>query len=405
MKIIKDKSISHVNGFQAIGIHAGIKKNSHKDLCLIYSSAPAVAAAAFTTNIVKAAPVLIDMEHIQSPTTRALVINSGNANACTGDEGFENAVTMAKTTAECLSISPLEVLVYSTGIIGVPLPIDKITKGIKKASDSLISNGQDASAEAIMTTDTFPKSICVEIELSGKKVTIAGIAKGSGMIHPNMATMLSYIVTDAHISKKMLDEIHKESVCTTYNMISVDGDTSTNDTATIMANGTANNPLIDEKNNDYTIFKEALNFVNESLAKMIAKDGEGATKLIEAVVKGAKSIDDAQKCAKSIISSSLVKTAIFGSDVNWGRVLCAMGYSGGMFDPLKVDLSFSSTNGTIKVFEHGVPLGIDEDLAIKILDTDAIMIDVELNDGIHMAKAWGCDLTYEYVKINGEYRT
>ncbi len=405
MKIIKDKSISHVNGFQAIGLHIGIKKNNYKDLSLIYSSTPAVAAATFTTNVVKAAPVLIDMEHIKSPTTHALVINSGNANACTGDGGFENAVDMAKTTAQCLGISPLEVLVYSTGIIGVQLPMDKITKGIEKASASLISNGKDASAEAIMTTDTFPKSICVEIELSGKKATIAGIAKGSGMIHPNMATMLSYIVTDANITKEMLNEIHKESVYKTYNMISVDGDTSTNDTATIMANGTANNPLIDGKNKDYDTFKEALDFVNEALAKMIAKDGEGATKLIEAVVKGAKSLDDAKKCAKSVISSSLVKTAIFGSDVNWGRVLCAMGYSGGQFDPLKVDLSFSSINGTMEVFHHGVPLEIDEDLALKILDTDSIIINIHLNDGNYEAKAWGCDLTYEYVKINGEYRT
>lgn len=405
MKILENKSISHVNGFQAVGLHAGIKRSNKKDLCLIYSSVPAVAAATFTTNVVKAAPVILDMEHIKSPTTRALIINSGNANACTGDEGYENAVAMAIVTAQCLGISPLEVLVYSTGIIGLQLPIDKITKGIEKASTSLINDDSDFSAEAIITTDTFSKSICVEIELSGSKVTIAGIAKGSGMIHPNMATMLSYIVTDANISKKMLNDIHKESVETTYNMISVDGDTSTNDTATIIANGTANNPLIDSKNDDYHIFKDALNFVNQELAKMIAKDGEGATKLIEAVVKGARSLDDARKCAKSVISSSLVKTAIFGSDVNWGRVLCAMGYSGGKFNPSKVDLSFSSINGDIQVFNQGIPLEIDEDLAFNILDTDSITINIHLNDGTYEARAWGCDLSYEYVRINGEYRS
>lgn len=405
MKVIKGKGISHVKGFKAIGLECGIKKDNKKDLCLIYSDIPAVAAATFTTNVVKAAPVLVDMEHIKSLHTQALIINSGNANACTGDEGFENAVLMTKTVAKHLSIAPYEVLVYSTGVIGMQLPIDKIICGIEKAANSLVDNGKDYAEEAIMTTDTAPKSIFVEIELSGKQVTIAGIAKGSGMIHPNMATMLSYVITDANITKEILQELHAESVIKTYNMISVDGDTSTNDTATIIANGAAGNPVIDSKSKDYLILKQAIDFVNEELAKMIAKDGEGATKFIEVVLSGACSKEDAEKCSKSIISSSLVKTAIFGSDANWGRILCAMGYSGGKFDPLKVDLSFASPNGTIDVFKRGTPIVFDEDLAYKVLSADTIKICINLNDGNSFAKAWGCDLTYDYVKINGEYRS
>ena len=405
MKIINDKGISHVKGYQAIGLYCGIKKNKHKDLCLIYSTRPAVAAATFTTNLVKAAPVLVDMQHIQSDNIQALIINSGNANACTGEAGFENAVEMAKITGTQLGIRPYEVLVYSTGVIGVPLPMDKIKAGIIEAAKSLVSNGEDCAQEAIMTTDTYPKKIFAEVEIGGKTVSIAGIAKGSGMIHPNMATMLSYVVTDANITKEMLEKMQIASVDKTFNMISVDGDTSTNDTATIMANGAAENPIIDCENEDYMILKDAIHFVNETLAKMIVKDGEGATKLIEVIVTGARTEEDARKCAKSVISSNLVKTAIFGSDANWGRVICAMGYSGGQFEPSKVDLSFSSIEDTIQVFSKGTPLPFDEDLAYKILCTDTITMNIELNEGSSSAKAWGCDLTYEYVRINGDYRT
>lgn len=405
MNIIEDKTISQIKGFSAIGLHCGIKNDGQKDLCLIYSDRPTVAAAAFTTNVVKAAPVLVDMDHIKSDHIRALVINSGNANACTGDEGLENAILTAKTAASHLNINACEILVYSTGVIGVQLPIQKIVSGLEKASASLVNNGKDYAAEAILTTDTHKKTICVEIELSGKTVTIAGMAKGSGMVHPNMATMLSYVVTDANITKEMLKKIHIDIVGKSYNMISVDGDTSTNDSATILANGAAENAVINCENDDYNTFKKAVQFVNETLAKMIVQDGEGATKLIEVHLHGARSEEDANKCAKSIISSSLVKTAIFGCDANWGRVLCAMGYSTAEFDPSKVDLSFSSKNGTIEVFKKGMPIEFDENTAYKMLSADTIIIEAHLHDGNHSAKAWGCDLTYEYVKINGEYRT
>ena len=405
MKLLENKSISHVKGFKAIGIHCGIKKNGKKDLGLIYSEYPAVASAVFTTNIVKAAPVLIDMEHVKSTNVQALVINSGVANACTGDLGFENGIKMAKCVANNFNLEPHEVLIYSTGVIGVQLPMETIENGINLAAKSLVDNEKDGVSEAIMTTDTIEKTLTVEIELSGVPVTICGIAKGSGMIHPNMATMLSYTFTDANITKEMLDKLYKKCADDTFNMISVDGDTSTNDTATIIANGASLNPIIDSMNDDYYILEKAINYVNAELAKMIAKDGEGASKLIEILLNGARSKDDARKCAKAIISSSLVKTAIFGEDANWGRVLCAMGYSGGQFVPEKVDLSFTSVYGVIEVYKAGVPIAFDEEHASKVLSADTIIIKAELNDGDYSTKAWGCDLTYDYVKINGDYRT
>jgi glutamate N-acetyltransferase/amino-acid N-acetyltransferase len=405
MKIIENKGISWVKGFSAIGIKAGIKKSGLMDLCLIYSEKPAVAAATFTTNIVKAAPVLIDMEQIKQDYVRAMVINSGNANACTGEEGYLNALAMAETTATTLAIKPTEVLVYSTGVIGVQLPIDVVKAGIKTCASQLVSQADDHAAEAIMTTDNIEKTIFIEVELSGKTVSIAGMAKGSGMIHPNMATMLSYIVTDAAISKNLLTEIHKGSVENSYNMISIDGDTSTNDTATIVANGCADNPLIATKNDDFYKFKAAIDFANVYLAKKIASDGEGATKLVEVDLKGACSLADARLCARGIISSNLVKAAMHGSDANWGRILCAMGYSGGGFDPAKAEVSFKSSAGEITVFSAGMPVAFDEEQAFQILKQEVVTIIINLFDGDFEARAWGCDLSPEYVKFNGSYRS
>ena len=404
MKILENKTITDVPYFKAIGIHCGVKKK-RKDLCIIYSEKKAVAAGTFTTNKVKAAPVILNIENIKSCNTQAIVVNSGNANACTGDEGLNNAYTMATTAADCLGLSPKEVLIGSTGIIGVPLPMDIIIPGIKKACDSLSYTGGESAAEAIMTTDTFTKKITVEIEIDGKNVLISGISKGSGMIHPNMATMLSFVVSDVNISKEMLSKALKDSVEDSYNMISVDGDTSTNDMVIAMANGSAQNSLIDNENSDFIKFKEALDFVNKELSKMIAMDGEGATKLIEVSLYNAKTVKDAKSCAKSVISSSLVKSAFFGSDANWGRILCALGYSDGEFSPEKIDISFKNNVGVVQLVKNGKGLCFNEELAKDILDQKNINITIDLKDGEHSATAWGCDLTYDYVKINGAYRS
>lgn len=404
MKILENKTITDVPYFKAIGIHCGVKKK-RKDLCILYSEKKAVAAGTFTTNKVKAAPVVLNMENIKSCNTQAIVVNSGNANACTGDEGLTNAYTMATTAADCLGLSPKEVLIGSTGIIGVPLPMDIIVPGIKKACDSLSYTGGESAAEAIMTTDTFTKKITVSIEIDGKNILISGISKGSGMIHPNMATMLSFVVSDVNISKEMLSKALKDSVEDSYNMISVDGDTSTNDMVIAMANGSAQNSLIDNGNSDFIKFKEALDFVNKELAKMIAMDGEGATKLIEVSLYNAKTAKDAKSCAKSVISSSLVKSAFFGSDANWGRILCALGYSDGEFSPEKIDISFKNNVGIVQLVKNGKGLCFNEELAKDILDQKNINITIDLKDGEHSATAWGCDLTYDYVKINGAYRS
>lgn len=405
MKILEDKCISDVQGFKAAGIVAGLKQSGKKDLAIIYSEKKAVAAATFTTNKVKAAPVLLNMEYIKNENTQAIIINSGQANACTGEKGFEDAKTIAEITAEKLGLNPKEVLQASTGVIGVPIPMDIMKEGIKKICSLKSDHGGKDAAQAIMTTDTKSKEITIEIVLDGKKVLISGMAKGSGMIKPNMATMLSFVVTDANISKAMLNKAVKESVKDSYNMISVDGDTSTNDMMTCLANGAAENKLIDSENEDFTVFKEALDFVNKELAKKMARDGEGATKLIEVEVVNAQDIESAKLCAMSVVSSNLVKAALFGSDPNWGRIVCAIGYSGGDFDPNKVDVHFRSTAGEIKVFEKGMNVQFNEELASEILNQEKIGIYINLNQGEYSAKSWGCDLTYKYVEINGEYRT
>ena len=402
---IENKSLSHVKGFSGIGIHSGIKKARKKDLCLIYSEKPAVAAASFTKNVVKAAPVIIDMEHIKSNNICALIINSGNANACTGSDGLHDAMEMCQLVGAALGIWEKQVLVYSTGVIGEKLPMDKVRAGIRKCSLKLVKNSEDHCEEAIMTTDTRKKEIFIEIQLSGKTISIYGMAKGSGMIHPNMATMLSYIITDCNITKTLLTKIHAESVDNSYNLISVDGDTSTNDTATILANGCGENILINQENEDYLTFKKAVDYVNLFLAKEIARDGEGAKKLIEVRLEGAKSKEDARKCARAIVSSSLVKTAIHGADANWGRILCAMGYSGVEFEPSEVDLAFENKKGNVQVFQKGSPMDFDEKLAHAILSEDEITIHANLHEGNFSATAYGCDLTNEYIKINGSYRS
>jgi len=406
MKII-DGGITSPKGFKATGNHVGVKKEK-KDLCLIASEIAASAAGCFTTNTVKAAPVLWDIKICEKKgKIRGIVTNSGNANACTAEQGMTDCEAMAAAFAKELGASKEEILVCSTGVIGVPLPIEKITKGISATAPMLGSSRSDATnaVQAIMTTDTYEKEIAVEIEIGDKTVTLAGIAKGSGMIHPNMATLLGYITTDAEISSELLGKALKECVYKTFNMVSVDGDTSTNDTTLIMANGMAENPEIKAGTADYDTFFEALGFVCEKLAKDIARDGEGATKLIEVTVTNAATYDDASKLAKSVISSSLLKAAMFGADANFGRVLCAMGYSGAKFEQTGVTIEFKNGGDVLTVMKAGVPVQFDEDFAKKLLSRDNVFIDITLSDGKASAKAWGCDLTYDYVKINGDYRS
>lgn len=400
----KDDGINNIAGFKSCGVSCGIKKDGKKDLALIFSEVPATAAGVFTTNKVKAAPVLIDLENIKNPITRAVIINSGNANACTGKKGMKNTRKMVDTTASLLGIKPEEVMVSSTGIIGVQLPIEKVEKGIAQAVDSLSSEGGDA-AVAIMTTDTTEKKITLKVSLGGKEVKVGAIAKGSGMIHPNMATMLCYILTDASIDKELLQEIIKEAVDSSFNVISVDGDTSTNDSVITLASGMAGNEKITEKNGDYFKLLEAYKTVATAMAQEIVKDGEGATKFLQAEVVNVSSLQDARIGARAIISSNLVKSAFFGEDANWGRVLCALGYSGAQFDPEKADLFISSKKGSIKLVDGGEGLDFDEELADQILKEKDIKILADLKDGEYRSTAWGCDLSYDYVKINGSYRT
>ncbi|SKC92160.1 bifunctional ornithine acetyltransferase/N-acetylglutamate synthase [Maledivibacter halophilus] len=404
--MVKYDKFLPVPGFKAAGLHCGIKKNkSKKDLSIIYSEKKAISAATFTTNKVKAAPVQINMENIKNENTQAIVINSGNANACTGKKGFDDAMEMTLTTAKELDLSSNEVLVASTGIIGVSMPMDKIIPGITKGVSLISNDGFDHAAEGILTTDSSTKTVSVEFTIDGKNIIISGMAKGSGMIHPNMATMLGFILTNASISKKMLQKALSHSVKDSFNMISVDGDTSTNDMVIILANESANNNTINLEDKNYIKFKKALGIVTVELAKMIAGDGEGATKLIEVNLSGSKTKEDAKLCAKSIITSNLVKSAFFGGDANWGRILCSMGYSGGDFNPEYVNIFFEGENGKIQLVKDGMGLSFDEDLAKKILLEDYIKIIVDLKDGKYSAKAWGCDLSYDYVKINGAYRT
>jgi len=400
-----DESITAPKGFSATGAHVGLKKKK-KDLTIIKSEVPAVASGVFTTNLVKAAPVLWNQQIVKNKV-RGIVVNSGNANACTGELGFKHTEIMAQTLAECINATKEEIIVSSTGVIGVHLPIEKIVEGIKTIVSTLETTREAAkrAAEGIITTDTYTKEISVEVEIGGKSVKIGGMAKGSGMIHPNMATMLSFVTTDADISKNMLDKALTDSVEDTYNMISVDGDTSTNDMVLVLANGLAQNTPINEENENYFKFKSALDYVNKYLAKQVVNDGEGVTKVLEVLVNGASTKEDARKIAKSVICSNLVKTAFFGEDANWGRILCAAGYSGANFNPEKTSISFSSLGGEIMLFANGEPVNFDEDKALQILKERKIHILISLQDGNSEATAWGCDLSYEYVKINGEYRT
>lgn len=400
--------VTAAKGFQAAAAAAEIKYKNRTDMAMIYSQVPCLAAGTFTTNIVKAAPVKWDQEIVyRHPRARAVVCNSGIANACTGSEGYGYCKETAKAAAEVLGISEDEVLIASTGVIGMQIPIDKISAGVKvmapKLSDT-IEAGTEA-AKAIMTTDTVKKEIAVQIEIGGKIVTVGGMCKGSGMIHPNMCTMLGFVTTDVCISKEMLQSALSEDVQDTYNMVSVDGDTSTNDTVLLLANGMAENSCITEKNEDYETFKKALNYVNTTLAKKIAGDGEGATALFEVKIVGAKSKEQAVILSKSVVTSSLTKAAIYGHDANWGRILCAMGYSGAQFDPEKVDLYFESRAGKIKIIENGVSTGYSEEEASRILSEDEVTAVADIKMGNASATAWGCDLTYDYVKINADYRS
>lgn len=407
MKIITG-GVTAAKGFRAASTAAGIKYQGRTDMAMVYSEKPCVAAGTFTTNIVKAAPVKWDQDIVYNhPSAQVIICNSGIANACTGEEGSGYCRATAKAAAETLNVDENSVLVASTGVIGMQLPIEKLSDGVKAMAPKLqgtLEAGNDA-AKAIMTTDTKEKEVAVEIEIGGKTVTIGGMCKGSGMIHPNMCTMLGFVTTDACISKKLLQEALSEDVKDTYNMVSVDGDTSTNDTVLLLANGMAENLEINEKNEDYQKFCEALNYINTTLAKKIAGDGEGATALFEVRIIGAKSKEQAVTLSKSIVTSSLTKAAIYGHDANWGRILCAMGYSGAQFDPEKVDLYFESKAGKIQIIENGVAVNYSEEEATKILSEDAVTAIADVKMGDCTATAWGCDLTYDYIKINADYRS
>ena len=406
MKIING-GINAPKGFESAGIYAGLKK-SKKDMALIFSSSPCTVAGTFTTNKVKAAPVIYDQEIVKNGNkVHAVLVNSKNANACTGTKGYEDCVESAKEVALKLKIKPDECLVASTGVIGVPLPMETIKKGIGLLVPVLSSDKESASnaADAICTTDTCRKEIAVSFFLDGKECHIGGMAKGAGMIHPNMATTLSFITSDVRIEKNTLQRLLGDSVEDTFNMISIDGDTSTNDTCLLLANGEAGNEELTLDSTELPVFQEALDYVLSYLAKELVRDGEGATRFMEVNVKGASTKKNAKLLARSIVSSNLFKAALFGSDANWGRVLCAMGYSGADFDPNKVELSFSSDKGTIKVLEMGMPIDFSEEKAKEILLEKSVVITAKCNDGNASATAWGCDLTYDYVKINGDYRS
>lgn len=397
-------SVAAPKGFLAAGVHAGIRKNkTKKDLALIWSECEANAAAVYTTNLVKGAPLLVTKKNLADGKARAMICNSGNANTCNAN-GVEIADAVASLVGKEMNCSPSDVIVASTGVIGLTLDIAPFEQGIPMLKTALKKDAL-AAAEAIMTTDTKPKECAVEFELSGKVCRLGGIAKGSGMIAPNMATMLVFLTTDAAISSKLLQKAVSEDVKTSFNMVSVDGDTSTNDMMSILANGKAGNVEITDENEDYAKFCAALHAVTEKLCRMIAKDGEGATKLIECRLTGAKDENSAKKLAKSVIQSSLLKAAMFGADANWGRVLCALGYANAEADVTKIDVSFLSKAGTVAVCSYGAGLPFDEAIAKKVLSEDEIIILVVLRDGSASATAWGCDLTYDYVKINGDYRT
>ena len=396
--------ITAAPGFLASGVHCGIRKNRDKrDLALIVADRECAAAAVYTTNKVKAAPLYLTMENLKNGRARAILTNSGNANAC-APGGYEAAKTTVAAAAKAAGFKPEDFIVNSTGVIGQSLPVDAMTAAMPELAKNLSPDGC-AAAEAIMTTDTFAKTFAVQFTIGGKAVTLGGMAKGSGMIHPNMATMLAFLTTDLSIAPDLLQEALRASAACTYNHISVDGDTSTNDMTAILASGAANNPLINTKNDDYFIFLDALNAVNLKLAKDIARDGEGATKLITCRVEGAADEETAVQLAKSVIASSLVKAMVFGADANVGRVLCAMGYANADFNPDTVEIFFKSAAGEVTVCQNGLGLTFDEGLALKILQEKEITIGISLHMGTQSAEAYGCDLTYDYVKINGDYRT
>lgn len=400
------RGITAPKGFQAAGFYSGVKRK-RKDLAMMVSKSPMNWAALFTTNVVKAAPVIWGESLLKAGSPlQALVINSGNANACTGEQGDLDLKKMVEQTAMVLSIPETSVLVASTGVIGVPLPIEKILAGIPQVANLLDASqdADDAVTQGIMTTDTFLKQASITIEIQGKEVTMGGMAKGSGMIHPNMATMLAFVTTDAKVETALLQELLKEASDDSYHMISVDGDTSTNDTVAVFANGESG-VAITKGGEGYQEFKDAFFKIHQTLAIAIVSDGEGAGKLIEVQVVGAATKEAAKRMARSIVSSSLVKTAFFGEDANWGRILCAMGYSGADFNPKEVSIQIQSEQGLIDLMKQGVPIVFDEGLAAKILAEEKLQVLVTIQDGIEQATAWGCDLSYEYVKINGEYRT
>ncbi len=407
MKIIEG-GITAPKGFAAASWAAAIKYQDREDMALIYSEAPCVAAGTFTTNVVKAAPVKWDQKIVrESPFVQAVVVNSGIANACTGEEGMAYCERTAKKAGEVLKIPAKSVLIGSTGVIGMQLPIERIEKGVERlaASRSASIEAGTKAAQAIMTTDTVKKEIALEVEIGGRTVTFGGMCKGSGMIHPNMCTMLGYVTTDAAISKELLVKALQADVQDTYNMVSVDGDTSTNDTVLLLANGMAKNPEITEESGDYQLFCQALNQVNTYLAKAIAGDGEGCTALFEVKIIGAKTKAQAVALSKAVVSSTLTKAAIFGHDANWGRILCAMGYSGADFDPERVDLFFESKAGRLQILKDGVACGYSEEEATRILSEPEVTALADIKMGEESATAWGCDLTYEYVKINADYRS
>ena len=392
---IIEGGVTAAKGFRASGIHCGIRKNRSKaDLALLYSDVPCAAAAVYTQNLVKGAPIAVTKRNIANGMARAVICNSGNANTCNAD-GEEKAQKMCDLIAAELHIDPSDVIVASTGVIGQVLPIEPIANSVKTLAEALSTTGSNDAAKAIMTTDTVEKEYALEVELDGKTITIGGITKGSGMIHPNMATMLGFLTTDASITSELLNEALHTAIEDTFNMVSVDGDTSTNDMVSVMASGLAENQTITEKNHDYKLFTQALTEVCAVLSRKIAKDGEGATRLLECAVTGAKTKEDARTVAKSVICSNLLKCAIFGADANWGRVLCAIGYSGANVDINGVDVAFESKQGRIEVCKNGAGLPFDEDIVVA----------VTLHEGSECATAYGCDLTYDYVKINGDYRS
>jgi glutamate N-acetyltransferase/amino-acid N-acetyltransferase len=404
---INHNGVTEPSGFYACGRYTGMKYK-RRDLAIVYSQVPARFAAVFTTNRVKAASIVRNKQLLDNKSLiQAIVINSGHANSCTGHQGIINNQKMAESLANVLKLDVNSVLTASTGVIGVQLPVDIISEGIEKSYVFLSDDRQGAidAASAIMTTDTVSKEVSAQFTIGEKLVKIGAMAKGSGMIHPNMATMLAFITTDLNISQSLLQKAMSDSIIDTYNMISVDGDTSTNDMACILANGLAGNPEITEEDDNYQTFTKALNIINIELAKMIIKDGEGATKTLETTIQGAKTKDDARILCKSIINSNLVKTAFFGEDANWGRIICAMGYSGAYMNPDGLSLMIKSRFGSVRLVENGIPLHFNEELAAEVLKGNSIEILVTLMDGEYDAKGWGCDMSYDYIRINGDYRT